>query len=252
MGQHHKGEMTLQRINFAILLLFFHIYHLAAMNDLLDLPVNLGMERAEVEEILHAPLFSYAKVFHPQESNASPAIAYALYKVPEWNDTLPSYILVFFFEGYAMRLVGIYQDTTYQKMAWAIANQPSVRAGRRGNVEYYVHKDYLAYYLLQRVRPNDKNSLLNTQIKDLIFQTTALPYFYMIFYHDQDMFELLYQSVKDLDLFSEIFKDLMKKPPADQDQNSQSQDQGVPPDFPKNPNMPQPGKMPDEEEGIDQ
>lgn len=81
--------MIVHHISLAILLFFFQIIHLSAMNDLLDLPVNLGMERAEVEEILHAPLFSYAKVFHPRSGQTSPAVAYALYKVPQWNKTLP-------------------------------------------------------------------------------------------------------------------------------------------------------------------
>ena len=236
-------------IGFALILLFFQICHLFGTTDLLELPVHLGMERAEIEEILHAPLFSYAKVFHAQESKAIPAIAYALYKVPEWSDSLPSYILAFFLEGYTMRLIGIYQDQAYQKTAWNIANQPSLRAGRRGNIEYYLQKDYFAYYILQRVRPADKNSILNSQMKDLIFQTTNMPYFNIIFYHDAPMFELLYQSIKDLNLFSEIFKDLMKQQsPGDKEQGQEREDQGVPPDFPDNPGLPNPQTMPNEEQ----
>lgn len=188
--------------------------HLMAISEFLDLPINLGMERAEVEEVLRSPLFSYAEDFKITvgKNSSTPTLAYALYSVPDWNTDVPRYVLTFFLDGYVTRLIGLYGDQVYQKVAWDIANKPGLQAGRYKTIEYYANSKYMAYYILQVIYPKDPNSILTPELQRLIFETTKMSSLNIIFYHDEEMFQLLYQSIQDLNLLSDIFRQLMAKP----------------------------------------
>lgn len=239
----------MHRICFTVIGFFFMLFYLNPVAaDISDLPVHLGMERTELEEVLHAPLFSYAKTFQSKTGRTSSAVSYALYKVPDWGGCFPAYILAFFLDGFTLRLISIYNDQNYHKTAWNIANQNILRKGRQDGIEYYFQKNNSAYYILQQIYPTDQNSIINSSLRDLIFQTTGMSHINIIYCHDPDMFALLYQSVKDINLFSEIFKSLMKQPPSS-GENSKNNPKNLP-EYPDAPVSPETEKDPDKNERI--
>lgn len=198
-------------------LMFLMSVKLSAGSGFLDLPIHLGMDRTEIEEVLRSPLFSYAEDFKVSANEGStPTLAYALYKVPDWGVDLPDYVLAFYLDGYITRLIGLYSDRIYQKIAWEIANQPDYKSGRYQGIEYYANKDYMAYYILQVIQPGSRTSVLDVGLRNLIFEATGLPHLNIVFYYDEAMFQLLYQSIKDLNLLSDIFHQLLSRPTPQQ------------------------------------